>query len=425
MKKYLIFLICLALIAAFFVLRKKPVLITNRTAIGYHKSAPYPEGYYQEVYQAAKSKSIEPTSGFFVNHHLLAASLIAQMFGMFGTDEAKTIVLVSPNHFTAGHGLAITSAYDWYTPFGDLQSDQELVSKLQSSGLVSIDETPFAKEHGIFNLTGFVKKSFPNAKFVPIILKEQMDDKTADELAAYLNNILPQDALVIGSLDFSHYLPSNAADFNDTRTLATIYNQDLDTVKNLDIDSHSGLRMLLEYFALRDTPKFNLVAHSNSSELVQNYKFLETTSYINGYFTKGNNDYDPNQTMLYTGAVDLSRYSRDQQNPRSQAYALGKIERLTTYNLTSNPQVGIAVDIQSARFLIDQGKKVVFVKSVTASSMTYKNSLIVHTGKNNYWGVVINPAYTRLYQLPAGDNSGHWQLLLELEPDKLITEIKL
>lgn len=86
----------------------------------------------------------------------------------------------------------------------------------------------------------------PNAKIVPLIVKDIFSFQSGDDFAENLDKILPENSLIIASLDFSHYLPSNAADFHDEKSLAVLSNFDYDGIKFLDVDSKPALRIFIK-----------------------------------------------------------------------------------------------------------------------------------------------------------------------------------
>src|ERR1041385_3399696 len=190
-----------------------PTMMTENKAVsfGLHYGANQTTEFFDQAYKnIATEKSVDKIAGMTVNHHLLAPNLIAKEFSLVATDKPITVILISPNHFMRGSGGVITSKFDWQTPYGVLQTNQDLVVKLEQLDLVNIDEAPFDQEHGINNIVGFIKRSMPNATFVPLIIKENATNTQIDQLAADL----PKDALIVGSLDFSHYLVSNGAEFH-------------------------------------------------------------------------------------------------------------------------------------------------------------------------------------------------------------------
>lgn len=254
----------------------------------YHYSYYSQKEFFDKAYAEIKAKPETPKEkvyGLVVNHHLLARDLIAQAFQGVETDKPVTVVLISPNHFFAGYGQIITSEYDWQTPYGVLAHDQEVIDQLEKTDLVNVDESPFEKEHGISNIVAFIKKSLPRARIVPLVIKDTLSTKQADALAEELKNILPEDSLVVGSLDFSHKKTSAVADQEDAKSLAAIENFDFGAIKGLDVDSRPGLLCLLRYFAAKNAAKFTLLVHTNSSKLLGKLDSTETTSYITGYFS--------------------------------------------------------------------------------------------------------------------------------------------
>jgi AmmeMemoRadiSam system protein B len=308
---------------------------STNTSLGLRKAMVMQQEFYNAAYSGITNAPIDGIAGMFVNHHLLAPHLIAKQFVLAATDKPITVVLVSPNHFYSGQGGFIASKYTWQTPFGELNPDLSIIDQL--SDIVNIDETPFKDEHGIGNIVGFIKKSLPNAKIVPIMIKENVKDADVDSLATKLEMILPKGSIIVGSFDFSHYLNSNAAIFHDIQTLSTIRNFDLDRTKKLDTDSHPGLRLILKYLDLTGNRRFILNSHENSATVSGNYSFTETTSYINGYFIKGDKDMDTIRTALYYQGLPKSFESSNPLDPR---YMFQKSDRLFLYNdrlLTTKP----------------------------------------------------------------------------------------
>lgn len=284
------------------------------------------EFFDKSFLRAGDIKKVNGVSGLFVNHHLLADYLIPQSMLLAATNDPITIVLVSPNHFSRGRGQFITSQYDWATPYGTLKPNLNLIAKLKINS-VSVDELPFKEEHGVTGIVAYIKKIFPNAKIVPILVKDTASDSQVDALAKVLDQRLGKNDLIIGSFDFSHYLPSNVADFSDAKSISVLENFDFDGIKRMDIDSRPGLRLMMKYLELRDTTQFHLSNHTNSSKIVNVFSFPETTSYINGYFSKGQTDSAPNDiTILSFGTWDSSTNAN--VFSRALGYPLEKTERL-------------------------------------------------------------------------------------------------
>jgi AmmeMemoRadiSam system protein B len=308
--------------------------LDNASAPIIRQSAFESKEYYEEIFSRVGPKSTSPAQigGLFVNHHMLAPELIAESLLQAQDKKPSTVVLVSPNHFTLGFGRFISSEQDWQTPYGVLKANRELINKLQIEyEHFTVDESVFSQEHGVYEIVPFIKKIFPEAQFLPVVVKDQASESEIRTMVEKLNNVLPSDTLVVGSFDFSHYLTSNAADFNDTKSLAVIRNFDYDGISHLDIDSKTGIRLFLQLMEKRDFQQFNLVNHTNSSKFTNNFEFTETTSYITGAFTKGPKISDDALTLMYFGKWTQEGVSTfaDWSKPN---YPLAKVDRLFSGN---------------------------------------------------------------------------------------------
>lgn len=278
---------------------------------GKHQSYFSTPEFYERAYGSLEPIVLrDPSSeirGIVVNHHLLAGNLQAEMFDLVATEESKTVILLSPNHFSGGEKNIEVSTYDWSTPFGVLENDRELSSKLIKKGDYGNSETFFNNEHGVSSLVAFIKKSLPNADIIPIALKSNATNKDIESLSARLDELLPQDALVVASLDFSHDLPLDIAEFHDIRALRTLKDQHSENLDSLDIDSVPVLKTLLTIMKMRGSDNFHLVGHSNSALIIGNKELTETTSYITGYFSKESSQttFSKDATIMYLGNIEL------------------------------------------------------------------------------------------------------------------------
>jgi AmmeMemoRadiSam system protein B len=232
--------------------------------------------------KAGDVEKISNVVGAVVNHHLLAPDLIAGTLAKISTSDPITIFLISPNHFTKGTGRIITSNLDWSTPYGILPSDRNAIASLTADNFVSVDETPFDEEHGIYNIIPFIKKAFPNAKIVPLILKHNLTDGEADILAQKISTA--PNSIAVFSFDFSHYQTKQVADQHDNLALNAIRKFDYSQISSLDIDSKPGFRLMLKYAELSQAKDFELTYHSNSANYTGDES--DTVSYIDGLFIK-------------------------------------------------------------------------------------------------------------------------------------------
>ncbi|OGE73875.1 MAG: AmmeMemoRadiSam system protein B [Candidatus Doudnabacteria bacterium RIFCSPLOWO2_02_FULL_42_9] len=337
----------------------------TETINGSHPT-PYKLEFYEQAYKGVSEEKLV-TKAIFVNHHMLFPNFVAQQLNAIRSEEELTVILISPNHFYAGNGGVIASKYSWQTPYGDLNPNLSLISKLETLGLLNVVEEPFKTEHGINSIVSFIKKSIPNATVVPLIIKDNANKEQLVNLSSELSKIIVGDAVMIGSFDFSHYLPSNAADFHDLQTISTIRNFDFERIEKLDIDSKGGMRLFLQTLNLIGHNKFVITNHSNTSKGTGNYNYIETTSYINGYFTSGAIEPDNNTTVLYHQGLDQFFNSDRFNDKRSPEYAFTKSERLFEFNdVITNTMPGEIkfLDLQDYPIAVGLVKRAELVKEV-------------------------------------------------------------
>jgi AmmeMemoRadiSam system protein B len=257
--------------------------------------------FFDEAYRLMPpiAKTDQPVAGGIVNHHLLAAPLDAQFFAGLAAQKPKRIILIGPDHLSRGKRPITATSGTWKTPYGDLATDTELTAALADSHLVNIEETPFDYEFSVGGLVPFIKRSLPDAKVITIILRNDAKAKELDNLVA----ALPQDqnTIIVGSIDFSHYLPSDVANFHDLTNLAITSAFDWDSLDKLEIDSVPTMRAVLKYAEIRKAQTSTVVAHTNSAEATKNLDAQETTSYLNMYFSLGPKTPFVVKTALYLG----------------------------------------------------------------------------------------------------------------------------
>lgn len=328
-----LFLILFGLISGYFLgfLKNKPNKINEiekcKTPY-FHYSYFSDKSFFDNAYKniSKKNKTSNDIKGLIVNHHLLAPNLIAETINTIATKDKITIVLISPNHFSVGRGQIISSLYNWNTPYGTLFPDCETISKLEKNKILNIDEYPFKKEHGIYGIMPFIKKSLPNARVVPIIIKDTLSkndlNKFIDSLYAELGN----NVLIIGSFDFSHYLPDSAAEFHDKKSISVIKNFDYEGIKNIDIDSIPGLEITMRYMEKIGALNFNLLTNTNSSQILRDPTIYETTSYVDGFFSVGDKTTDKTATILTFGDMMLDRLVRKKINENGKTHPFEKIK---------------------------------------------------------------------------------------------------
>ena len=60
----------------------------------------------------------------------------------------------------------------WKTPFGNIESDENIINQLLKDKQITSGINLFRQEHGIYTLIPFIKRALPNSKIVPLVLKQ-------------------------------------------------------------------------------------------------------------------------------------------------------------------------------------------------------------------------------------------------------------
>ncbi len=279
---------------------------------------------------AATAQNIDQTgarSGI-VAHHLLVGDKIAQMFAALGNGHEKTIVILSPNHFDAGRSFMQTTDGTWQTPFGDVEVDVDVLEELLD-GVEDLSYEPdtFEAEHGISAIVPFVKKFFPQARIVPIVIHDDATAVQLVDLSHTIQGVAPR-AIVIASIDMSHNLPEHIRVPHDEQTLAAIERGDCgnDTCR-LEIDANDALETLFLVNQLRGTQKWQLTHHGSSLVMGATTDWRENTSHIIGYFEQGKPVDNPFFSIQFVGDVMLDRGVRSKIESQGIGYPWKEVMR--------------------------------------------------------------------------------------------------
>jgi MEMO1 family protein len=215
-----------------------------------------------------------------VSHHLFVKDMIARYFiALSRSVHPGTIILIGPNHHARGHSPIALSALSWRTPFGFITPDDDMIRRISETGLARIDEEAFVNEHSIGALAPFVRRTFPEARLVPIIFKKGADRGECAKLGRVIGG-LADSALILASLDFSHYLTSPEAEAEDSVSLAVLCSLSENRVDEASVDSRPALLTLISLCRSIGAGTVDVVEHTNSGIVSHNLR-VPCTSYIN------------------------------------------------------------------------------------------------------------------------------------------------
>ena len=270
----------------------------NDESVQYQYSAPWDKNLFESFFDNKREISnINTIKGAIVPHHLTAGYMPATLFDYLKNQNPSTIVLVGPNHFNRGNSNIITSDLDWKTPFGIVEADHNTIREIRAQKSVVVDEAVMKEEHSIYSLISFISKSLPNTQIVPLILKNNIKTIEMDELVAILEQELPKDAVVVSSIDFSHYQPAQVSAFHDELSKSVIKDFDYSRLSKLEIDSTPSLYVLLKLMEKFGTQKPVYEMYDNPGQ----------TSHYSIWFGDGEKSGSKTASILFFGDMMLDR----------------------------------------------------------------------------------------------------------------------
>lgn len=241
----------------------------------------------ENIVQNKSEKLKKNISAIVVPHHDLDKVDREQLFSNISGDiSVKTIVLVSTNHFNTGNANILTTKKEWQLSTGSILANTDITAALVNAKVAMEDENAFSEEHGIKNLLPDITQYFPKTNLVPIIIKPGTSDEEIAKLNQSLAENCKEDCLLVGSVDFSHYQPGAIASIHDDLAIRALNNLEEEKLIRSEVDSKETLRLTILWAKGQETEKFNLFKNTNSG-LIENNRDGESTSYVLGYYSKG------------------------------------------------------------------------------------------------------------------------------------------
>lgn len=257
---------------------------------GMHRYQSYFESRdaYDAFYDAAKDDPVrERVRGAIAPHHLVVGTELASLYNALSTQRPSVVVILGPDHMGVASAAVVTTPLGYDTPYGTLDVEKGLSTGLAALPFAAEDEDAFIYEHSINTHAAFIRRSFGDVPIVPVMIHSSLTMDEAESLARTLHSTLPEDALVIASVDFSHYLPEWAADFHDSVSASTVDTFDINGLPRIEVDSPASLATLQMYLTMRGARTIAYRDHTNSASATGSPDEMETTSHLYRAFTDG------------------------------------------------------------------------------------------------------------------------------------------
>jgi AmmeMemoRadiSam system protein B len=299
--------IALAIVAGAILLKtsgsgvSKPIARPS-AAPGFHNAYYMERAFYRDFDNSTTQARADISYGGIVSHHFYVEKNIGDFYLQMANQKPSVVVVIGPNHFNAGKANIQTSQFGYKTPYGQLLSDNKDIQKLIDVHLAVEEEASFELEHSISVEVGFIKKVFPDAAILPIIIKKSASLAEVDALEKKLEEILPTDALVVGSVDFSHHQDRIVSDFHDQKSISAIQGFDYPEIQKLEIDSPFSIRTVLKYMQFRGAQKMRY-ERTNQAEVSRSLDSQDVTSYLFAQFYKGG--VEPSESINFLNFGDI------------------------------------------------------------------------------------------------------------------------
>jgi AmmeMemoRadiSam system protein B len=249
-----------------------------------------------------------------VPHHLLAKEIIEDFFNSLArqSQHPDTIILLCPDHFNCSALQNVKSfiSIDWKSndvKLNGISINCELLKKLSLTNKIEPNQNTVLAEFGITNLLPFIKNYLPEAKIVPILIPTNISREEVKKLTETIHQIATEKTIIIASVDFSHYLPPEAAIFHDAKSVRVLLNCEEEHFENIEVDSWQSLYAVRLFAKLCESEKPLIIAHKNSVDFLP-YDLNSTTSYFSVIFQAGKpEDELQAETILLAGDMMLGR----------------------------------------------------------------------------------------------------------------------
>ncbi|MFQ6025259.1 MAG: AmmeMemoRadiSam system protein B [Nitrosopumilaceae archaeon] len=178
------------------------------------------------------SESAQKIYGVICPHagYMYSGPVAAHSYYAVSSEKYELAIIIGPNHWGVGCGVAAMKEGQWETPLGNVEVDPESSVELNKiSNTIELDFFSHTRDHSLEVQVPMLQEiCSPQFKIVPIILINQ-DYSTAKEIGSAVAKIVKRKrAIIIGSSDLTHYEENSYAHKQDESLIEPILSMDLD-----------------------------------------------------------------------------------------------------------------------------------------------------------------------------------------------------
>ncbi len=169
---------------------------------------------------------VSPHAGY-----MYSGSVAANGFFEVSSLDISDVIMVGPNHYGIGEGVAIMREGVWQTPLGEVEINSGLADAIANLSATSgFSEVSHSKDHCLEVQIPFLQFTKKNFRIVPIILIKQ-DLETAIDLgnaiASAVTEAGSERILILASSDLTHYEPNDEAHRKDGELIKAMLSLDV------------------------------------------------------------------------------------------------------------------------------------------------------------------------------------------------------
>ena len=195
-------------------------------------------------------------------------------------ETPELVVIVGPNHYGLGSGVATYGEGEWETPLGKVRVDADASKRVvELAPFVDVDPEAHRREHSIEVQLPFLQRIYGGSfGILPISLAFQHKAIARDlgkALAELLKEAVEEDvsAVLIASSDLTHYEPAAQAKEKDTALLKHVERLDLDAFyttlerRNVTACGYGAIATVMEACRLLGYAKGRVNAYATSGDV--------------------------------------------------------------------------------------------------------------------------------------------------------------
>lgn len=199
-----------------------------------------PGAYFESKARGNKATTsvecfIVPHAGYTYSGQV-AAHCYLKANDLLGNAEQLTAIVLGPNHYGIGSGVALSPNTSWETPLGNLEVNKSLSKEIsKKSEIVDFDALSHSREHSIEVQVPFIQCALGASRkvsLVPICLMLQDLESMSEVANAILSSLRSNEGkhdsiLILGSSDLTHYEPQDKASLKDQKLLSRVESLDV------------------------------------------------------------------------------------------------------------------------------------------------------------------------------------------------------